>query len=129
MELESRKLELENLDFCQETEFMSMERSKKKKLEQAFDSSGSRPCPIQVIQLKIMTANISSFSEILLNTLLVQVYTGLCTKDAERARERVELFLESPHRPTTIDQEDKQCKVKKEAEGRTETVEEKKAWN
>ncbi|KAI3727812.1 hypothetical protein L6452_16432 [Arctium lappa] len=43
------------------------------------------------------------------------VCIGLCTKYAERARERMELFLESPHRPTTIDQEDKQCKVKKEA--------------
>ncbi|XP_024968023.1 transcription factor bHLH35-like [Cynara cardunculus var. scolymus] len=107
MELESRKLELESLDFCHETEFLSMERSKKKKLEQAFDSSGSRTYPIQVIQLsvsyvgektvlvslkcskrrdtivklcevfeslklKIVTANISSFSESLFNTLFVQ---------------------------------------------------------
>ncbi|KAJ9548509.1 hypothetical protein OSB04_021052 [Centaurea solstitialis] len=53
MELESRKLELENLDFGQETEFPSMERTKKKKREQGFDSSGSRPYPIQVIQLSV----------------------------------------------------------------------------
>ncbi|KVI07078.1 Myc-type, basic helix-loop-helix (bHLH) domain-containing protein, partial [Cynara cardunculus var. scolymus] len=32
------------------TEFLPMERSKKKKLEQALDSSGSRTYPIQVIQ-------------------------------------------------------------------------------
>ncbi|KVI11838.1 hypothetical protein Ccrd_009745 [Cynara cardunculus var. scolymus] len=107
MELESRKLELENLDFYEETEFLLMEGSNNKKLEQTLGSSGSRPYPIQVIQLsvsyvgentvlvslkcskrgdtivrlcevfeslklKIVTANISAFSESLSNTLFVQ---------------------------------------------------------
>ncbi|KAJ9554317.1 hypothetical protein OSB04_018362 [Centaurea solstitialis] len=34
---------------------------------------------------------------------VIEVRSGLCTKDPKRARERRELFLESPHRPTTVD--------------------------
>nr|GEZ92573.1 transcription factor bHLH35-like [Tanacetum cinerariifolium] len=48
MELESRKLEPKTLEFNQEAKFLSMERSKKFRVEQAFDSSGSSWYPIEV---------------------------------------------------------------------------------
>ena len=47
-ELESQKLEPENFDFNQEAKSMSIERSKKIRVEQAFDSSGSSSYPIEV---------------------------------------------------------------------------------
>ncbi|KAK1434807.1 hypothetical protein QVD17_00561 [Tagetes erecta] len=53
-ELESRKLEPENLVPCQNPEwFMSMERSKKKRVEQAFDPTGSTVFPIEVLELNV----------------------------------------------------------------------------
>nr|XP_043621786.1 transcription factor bHLH35-like [Erigeron canadensis] len=51
MELESRKLEPEYHDYF--SQHMSNERSKKKKLEQAYDPSGSRSYPIEVIELSV----------------------------------------------------------------------------
>nr|GEV77607.1 transcription factor bHLH35-like [Tanacetum cinerariifolium] len=107
MELESQKLEPETLNFNQEANFMSMERSKKFRVEQAFNSSGTSWYPIEVqdlnvsyvgdktvlvslkcnkrrdtivklcevfesLKLKIVTANISAFSERLFNTLFIQ---------------------------------------------------------
>ncbi|PWA63778.1 basic helix-loop-helix (bHLH) DNA-binding superfamily protein [Artemisia annua] len=54
MELESQKLEPENFDFNQETKSsMSMEKSKKIRVEQAFDSSGSSSYPIEVQDLHV----------------------------------------------------------------------------
>ncbi|PWA63779.1 basic helix-loop-helix (bHLH) DNA-binding superfamily protein [Artemisia annua] len=53
MELESQKLEPENFNFNQETKSMSMERSKKIRVEQAFDSSGSSSYPIEVQDLHV----------------------------------------------------------------------------
>lgn len=52
IELESRKLEPENLDLRQNAEwFTSMERSKKKRIEQGFDPSGSSVFPIEVLEV------------------------------------------------------------------------------
>ncbi|KAI3694688.1 hypothetical protein L1987_77657 [Smallanthus sonchifolius] len=54
VELESRKLEPESFDLCRETEkFMSINRSKKKRVDQAFDPSGSRVYPIEVQELSV----------------------------------------------------------------------------
>ncbi|KAI3513989.1 hypothetical protein L2E82_12317 [Cichorium intybus] len=108
MQLEARKLESENMDISRQTSFRSTEISKKlKRPEQAYDPSGSRPYPIEVLELsvsyvgektvlvnlkcskkrdtivklcevfeslklKIVTANISVFSDRLFNTLFIQ---------------------------------------------------------
>ncbi|MFS7964521.1 hypothetical protein Hanom_Chr08g00751331 [Helianthus anomalus] len=53
-ELESRKMEPETLDICQETEvFMSMERSKRIRSDQVFDPSGSWMYPIGILELNV----------------------------------------------------------------------------
>ncbi|KAJ0560736.1 putative transcription factor bHLH family [Helianthus annuus] len=53
-ELESRKMEPETLDMCQETEvFMSMERSKRIRSDQVFDPSGSWMYPIEILELNV----------------------------------------------------------------------------
>ncbi|MFS7944550.1 putative transcription factor bHLH family [Helianthus anomalus] len=53
-ELESRKMEPETLDMCQETEmFMSMERSKRIRPDQVFDPSGSWMYPIEILELNV----------------------------------------------------------------------------
>ncbi|PWA58889.1 Myc-type, basic helix-loop-helix (bHLH) domain-containing protein [Artemisia annua] len=53
MELESRKLESGVLEYDQEMAFMSTENSKKKKIEQSFDSSESRAYPVEILELKV----------------------------------------------------------------------------
>ncbi|XP_076947701.1 transcription factor bHLH35-like [Bidens hawaiensis] len=54
MELESRKVEPDNMELCEETEvFMAMERSKKIRADQAFDPSGSWADPIEIQELKV----------------------------------------------------------------------------
>lgn len=53
MELESRKTESGVFDFDQEAEFMSCERSKKKKMEESPDSSESRASPVEILELKV----------------------------------------------------------------------------
>ncbi|CAI9298092.1 unnamed protein product [Lactuca saligna] len=107
IQLEAQKLDSENLDFVQEAGFMPTERSNRKRVVQALDSSGSRSYPIEVLELsvsavgektvlvnlkcskrrdtivklcqvfeslklKIVTANMSVFSEMLFNTLFIQ---------------------------------------------------------
>ncbi|KAL4571208.1 hypothetical protein LXL04_017961 [Taraxacum kok-saghyz] len=52
-ELEARKLESGMLDISQETGFMSPESLKKKRLDQAFDPSGSNSYPIEVLELNV----------------------------------------------------------------------------
>ncbi|XP_076907695.1 transcription factor bHLH35-like [Bidens hawaiensis] len=54
MELESRKVEPDNMELCEETElFMAMERSMKIRADQAFDPSGSWVNPIEIQELNV----------------------------------------------------------------------------
>nr|GEY52221.1 hypothetical protein CTI12_AA223780 [Tanacetum cinerariifolium] len=71
---ESRKLEPKTLEFNQEAKFLSMERSKKFRVEQAFYSSGSSWYPIEVrdtIKGKLTYGSVSNVSRIQAKELFV----------------------------------------------------------
>ncbi|CAI9277962.1 unnamed protein product [Lactuca saligna] len=72
MKLESQKSESGVYKFDQDTVFMSTEKSKKKRIQQSPDTSDSRAFPIEIIELNVVTANITAFPETLFKALFIQ---------------------------------------------------------